>query len=856
MINLGRIFYKIEADFAQVAKAHKEVGRMQKETERGYRALEKQQRMTFREISRSYNAVEQERNRSFKTMQRSMRDLEKERSRITNTTPYKNLAGSILGVGSAVRSVIGLFSIWAAMKISVGAIQSLDSYNRLQDRIALAAENYTKVSRELNDMATRTRAPLSGLVTLYTRLEQQREKTGMNDPRMLRVVETIQKLGTVSGSTAQELSAANIQLAQMFSGDRVQMQEFHSLNEQNKELVNLIERQMGLKPGEIIKKARQGTLMVADMLKAIEGIADQADKKFAGLPLRLSDGWTIFKNNLSIGLASFDSYYGFSTKIANKIKEWSLAIGTDFAPNFIATIAVIQDQWNEFEKATKTAVENMKKDIKTLYTQYDDLIGVLIILTAMVALSAGGMKAATVIAEGYALVSKGFAAVKTAIMSLNPTTAILIAVGVAVATIIQHTVGWEKALGFLINLLVHIADVAITVFDFVKIRMMLLSSSIRSFFHAMITAEDADSFKRHIEAAFDTKPVELAYKSLREKLDALDLKYMAKNSVIISPGPEIKGPGSEFDLAAYLGLNKLSMDTILGPLEELMDKVKKAVSDKRAELGLEGLAQTSNTQDATTDIEAAGMAKRLSMQERFNQAWLAGVKYVKDYQLRMEEKSSGDLFNTFDANIQKAKEQSRAMFEIAKASSYASAVVNGFEAATAAWTLGMRSGNPALASFLMGVSIAATTAQIVGISQTQYAGKAVGGAVSANQGYRINETGTEMFSQGGKDYLLTGSKGGTITPANQIGYGAMASPVMMAGGNSVNVIVNVHTKGNDVVKDTKQSVSSNGVSVLDIFLEAADSYVASGIQRGTSKVARTIAATYGLGRGAGAKVYS
>lgn len=52
-------------------------------------------------------------------------------------------------------------------------------------------------------------------------------------------------------------------------------------------------------------------------------------------------------------------------------------------------------------------------------------------------------------------------------------------------------------------------------------------------------------------------------------------------------------------------------------------------------------------------------------------------------------------------------------------------------------------------------------------------GKASGGSVQAGQMYRVNELGTEMFSAGGKDYLLAGSSG-RITPANKVGGGGVS----------------------------------------------------------------------------------
>ena len=43
-------------------------------------------------------------------------------------------------------------------------------------------------------------------------------------------------------------------------------------------------------------------------------------------------------------------------------------------------------------------------------------------------------------------------------------------------------------------------------------------------------------------------------------------------------------------------------------------------------------------------------------------------------------------------------------------------------------------------------------------------GRASGGPVNANSMYRVNENGAELYSEGGKTYLMTGSNGGYVTP--------------------------------------------------------------------------------------------
>lgn len=52
-------------------------------------------------------------------------------------------------------------------------------------------------------------------------------------------------------------------------------------------------------------------------------------------------------------------------------------------------------------------------------------------------------------------------------------------------------------------------------------------------------------------------------------------------------------------------------------------------------------------------------------------------------------------------------------------------------------------------------------------------GKASGGAILPGKFYRVNESGMEMATVDGRDYLMTGSKGGMITPAHKVGGGGM-----------------------------------------------------------------------------------
>lgn len=116
------------------------------------------------------------------------------------------------------------------------------------------------------------------------------------------------------------------------------------------------------------------------------------------------------------------------------------------------------------------------------------------------------------------------------------------------------------------------------------------------------------------------------------------------------------------------------------------------------------------------------------------------------------------------------------------------------QAATGLLSLGVS----AVSSYFAGGSTATTA----GSSASDYTGtafssyvagaRASGGPVDPNSLYQVNELGPELYSEGGKSYLMTGANGGSVTP---LGTGAaMSSASSSGGGVSINAPVTVVTQ--------------------------------------------------------------
>ena len=89
-------------------------------------------------------------------------------------------------------------------------------------------------------------------------------------------------------------------------------------------------------------------------------------------------------------------------------------------------------------------------------------------------------------------------------------------------------------------------------------------------------------------------------------------------------------------------------------------------------------------------------------------------------------------------------------------------------------------------------------------------GKANGGPVGAQSLQRVNENGFEVFSQGGRDWLMTGSQGGSVTPNHALGGGGTV--VHVGAGQVINVGQGVSRA--EVVAAVSQANAANRAAIM------------------------------------------
>lgn len=112
--------------------------------------------------------------------------------------------------------------------------------------------------------------------------------------------------------------------------------------------------------------------------------------------------------------------------------------------------------------------------------------------------------------------------------------------------------------------------------------------------------------------------------------------------------------------------------------------------------------------------------------------------------------------------------------------------------------------------------------------------RATGGPVAANSLYEVNERGPELYSQGGRSFLMTGANGGSVTPLTS---GALAGAAgAQGGGNTYNfpVSVSVQTASDGGAATAPQDAAQIGKSIQQAAKTEAETAINRALQPGGS----------------------
>jgi len=234
--------------------------------------------------------------------------------------------GTLKSVLSGVASAISV-----ALIIDYGKafLEVADNVTQLQARIARltsGASEARETFSALSQIASNTGASLQETQGLWEKLTSSLKSTGATNQQILFLTDTLQKIGRVGGSSAEEMANGLRQFGQSLDRGSIQAEEFNSIVESIPELARQIAAGMGLSMGQLRQAMLDGKISSQAALNAIAKQSDIVNQEFNKLPRTMEQANNSLTVSLSLLVGKMNEATGASQTMVAIIDSISAAI--------------------------------------------------------------------------------------------------------------------------------------------------------------------------------------------------------------------------------------------------------------------------------------------------------------------------------------------------------------------------------------------------------------------------------------------------------------------------------------------------------------------------------------------------
>ncbi|HAW1708344.1 TPA: tape measure protein [Escherichia coli] len=231
--------------------------------------------------------------------------------------------------------------------VAIAAAFTIETAKRLiaiGDEMATLQARITRLSPSINTaketmsalsaIASQTGNSLSETERLWESLTTALKSAGATNSQILALTSTLQKIGTIGGSSSEEMASALRQFGQSIAGGTLRAEEFNTILEQMPELARQIASGLGISIGDLRKRMLEGKLTAEDALNAIQKQSKSVNEEFDKMPVNIDRAKNsldvAFKNaindiNQAIGLTS--TLAGLMQSVADNLNYYNKNVG-------------------------------------------------------------------------------------------------------------------------------------------------------------------------------------------------------------------------------------------------------------------------------------------------------------------------------------------------------------------------------------------------------------------------------------------------------------------------------------------------------------------------------------------------
>lgn len=288
MSNVGTISYQVEMETSQVLTGSQSVNKSLDGLQSGFNKTDKAAASS---------------SKSMGTLGKSMGSASSGASKFNFA--IAPLAGAIAGIVS---------------------IQALANLQKLSEQFTLLQSRVTRLSASASDARTNYSAllqissaggsDLTTTIKLWESLTASLRSLGVTKDQVLSLTDTLQKIGKIGGSSAEEISAALRQFSQAVAGGTLRAEEFNSIIEQMPELGRKIADGLGIPFNELRQQMLDGKLTIDRVLTAVQDQTGKVNEEFKKVPRSVGDASNAIVNAMGVAISKIDQASGASQKLS------------------------------------------------------------------------------------------------------------------------------------------------------------------------------------------------------------------------------------------------------------------------------------------------------------------------------------------------------------------------------------------------------------------------------------------------------------------------------------------------------------------------------------------------------------
>jgi tape measure domain-containing protein len=729
-------------------------------------------------------------------------------------------------MGSAFKKLGAIAAAAITIETARRVIMLADNYTSLQNKIRLVAksqEDFNKIMEGLKNSADEVGVSLNTTASLYQRLSNATASLNYSSEDLIQITNTISKALIVSGANAEETSSAITQLSQGLAAGALRGEEFNSVSEASPRLLEALQVQLNMTRGELRAMAFDGKLTAEIITKALKDQASAIDEEFKQMQGTVGQSMERLKNAIQTAVGEFNNITGTTEGIADFISNIADMINNNWHDALIETLVFFK----RIELETQ-GIRGILSDIFDIFVSLyksDAVQGLLLILQKIngaLEETFGSIVKVTKQVTGFISENVGETKKLTEQQKeLNRLKAIELEIEQAKG-MLSDTNGGSDPLSMMKERDNASIESYIQALQQEKNQIkenlgdFIISEQKKQEESKKTTEQLLEEYRKRLEARskgeFKSKPVDIEQQvKLIKTLSSGSFDDVMSATGSFTDQPDIKSDKNDGELSQLIKSMMTENEQIEAQYKErkeLIEKYGQELGDKEGEY----LKRNQQMKDEAIEKHK----KQQSVQEQ----QLATMHQMALVQSLSSITSLNDTI--LDAMEKGGKEQTaayKALFYMNKAMQVTQMIVNAYVAGSnmAAMIPGPVGVGAGIAVTAAGIAQAAIVAGMT-VSEGTGGGRLSGGGVYPNTMHPVNEDGNpEMLVQGNRKFLLTGSKAGTVIPANKMEAkeGASNNPTVTIVNNGAPLQVESQTFSKDEVILLVKNAEESAVNRVD-----------------------------------------